>query len=173
MSRVAAAPITRYLIEDHRRLDRLFELASPDCEGVALEAFGSFREGLLRHIGMEEKVLLPALAGNPGAPVKLIDKLRLDHGALTNLFVPQPSRELLLAIRAILEPHNRLEEEPGGFYDACDTLLAPAAEAVTRKLLDFPEIPLRPYSRRPEALEAAKRAMGRAGFDWDRCVASR
>lgn len=38
------------------------------------------------------------------------------------------------------------------------------------KLRAAPEVPLRPYSKRPEALAAAKRAMKRAGFDWAACI---
>ena len=159
-------PITEFLEKDHRRLDTLFAAAGRDAE-IALQPNGRFREGLLRHIGIEEKILLPALAGKIGAPLKLIEKLRLDHGALTNLFVPAPSREILNALVAILAPHNRLEEEPGGFYDACELLLAAEAQALVARMRAAPEVPLRPYSKRPEALEAAKRAMARAGFHWD------
>lgn len=163
-------PITKFLREDHARLGALFDRAARASHDVDLEPFGAFRTGLLRHIGMEERIILPALLRRPGAPLKLAEKLRLDHGALTNLFVPQPSREILSAILSILEPHNRLEEEPGGFYDTSDSLLASEADALTQKMRASPEPPLRPYSGRPEALEAAKRAMRRAGFDWDRCV---
>lgn len=161
-------PITEFLTADHARLDALTKRAGQGPLGLA--AFGEFREGLLRHIGMEEKILLPALIGRPEAPVKLIEKLRLDHGALTNLLVPEPSREILAAMLAILGPHNRLEEEPGGFYDACDALLAGEADELTRRMKAAPELPLRAYSKRPEALAAAKRAMQRAGFDWEECV---
>jgi len=160
-------PITSFLAADHGRLDALMAESDRGVGEIGLEPFGAFREGLLRHIGMEEKILLPALLKCPGAPVKLAEKLRLDHGALTNLLVPQPTREILAAIRMILGPHNRLEEEPGGFYDACDSLLAAEADALTERMKAAPELPLRPYSRRPEALEAAKRAMARAGFRWE------
>jgi hypothetical protein len=163
---VNARPITRFLESDHARLDALFAAASRGDR----RAFDSFREGLLRHIGMEEKVLLPALAGNPAAPKKLVEKLRLDHGALTNLLVPEPTPEILKAIAKVLMPHNKVEEEPGGFYDACDTLLAADADAIASRMKAAPELPLRPFSKRPEALEAAKRALKRAGFDWDELV---
>lgn len=162
-------PITEFLTADHARLDALLTRAGLDPRAVALEPFGAFREGLLRHIGMEEKILLPALLGRPGAPAKLLEKLRLDHGALTNLLVPEPTPDILRAVRFVLEPHNRLEEEPGGFYDACDSLPAAQAGALTRKMRGAPELPLRPYSKRPQALEAAKRALARAGFDWEVC----
>ena len=163
-------PIAAFLAKYHGRLDALLKKATAGDAGIDLEAFGGFREGLLRHIGMEETILLPALLRCRGAPVKLTDKLRLDHGALANLMMPEPSREIVSAIRHILEPHNRLEEDPGGFYEACDTLLASQAETLTQKMRSAPEVPLRPYSKRPQALEAAKRAMARAGFNWKDCI---
>ncbi|MDE2489717.1 MAG: hemerythrin domain-containing protein [Elusimicrobia bacterium] len=151
---------------DHARLDGLLarSLEGPD---VARAAFGAFRGGLLRHIGLEETVLLPALSGWDAA---LAAKLRLEHGAITNLLVPEPTRAIAAALRAILAPHNRAEEKPGGLYDAVDALPAAEVERLAARLRGAPDLPLRPYSKRPQALEAAKRAMARAGFDWDACA---
>lgn len=162
-------PIGKFLTADHERLDGLLKRARGDGKGVELEPFGIFREGLLRHIGMEEKILLPALLKVPKAPVQLAQKLRLDHGALTNLLVPRPSPEILRAIEFILKRHNPLEEAPGGFYDACDSLLLAQADGLTRRMRTAAEVPLRPYSKRPEALAAAKRALERAGYACDIC----
>jgi hypothetical protein len=52
--------IYRYLADDHERLDALFERAVSDPENIDMSAYGQFRSGLLKHIGMEEKILLPA-----------------------------------------------------------------------------------------------------------------
>jgi hypothetical protein len=163
-------PIAEFLTKDHGRLDALLQEAGAKGDEVDLAPFGIFREGILRHIGMEEKILIPALARCPGAPVKLTEKMRLDHSAIANLMMPEPSRAVLAALRRILEPHNHLEEDPGGFYEACDALLAAQAEELTKAMRSAPEIPLRAYSKRPQALAAAKRAMARAGFDWDACT---
>lgn len=163
--------IGEFLAADHARLNGLLVRSRKPDGTLDLEPFGAFREGLLRHIGMEEKILLPALLRSPEAPRELMDRLRLDHGALTNLLVPEPAPEILRAVESILERHNPLEEGPGGFYDACDTLPRAEVEALVRRLRSAPEVPLRPYSRRPEALAAAKRAMKRAGYDWDACTA--
>lgn len=165
--------IGEFLAADHARLDGLLGRARGGGDGVELAPFGAFREGLLRHIGMEEKILLPAALRSPRPPSALAEKLRLDHGALTNLLVPEPTPELLRAIESILERHNPLEEKPGGFYDACDALPPADVKELVRRLRAAPEVPLRPYSRRPEALAAAKRAMTRAGHDWDDCIARR
>ena len=121
--------VARLMIEDHQRLDGLFELAARTSGKVDLEPFGTFREGLFRHIGIEEDVLFLALSGRPGAPDEHIAKLRLDHSALRKLLVCAPSAELLIALLMIIEPHIRLEEEAGGFYDACDLLSASEVDA--------------------------------------------
>lgn len=160
-------PITEFLEKDHRRLDGLLQKAGAKPGAVDREPFGLFREGILRHIGIEEKILIPALEGLPGAPVELALKMRLDHAAIANLMMPEPTTEILAALVAVLTPHNELEEEPGGFYDACDALLTGRACEIVAAMRAAPAVPLRDYSKRPEALEAAKRAMSRAGFDWD------
>ena len=50
----------RYLAGDHERLDALLERAMSDPEKIDAAAYAQFRSGLLKHIGMEEKVLFPA-----------------------------------------------------------------------------------------------------------------
>ena len=78
-------------------------------------AYAEFRNGLLRHIGLEEKILLPAArAARSGEPLAIASKLQLDHGALSSLLVPTPTPAIVAVIRAILECHNLLEESPAG-----------------------------------------------------------
>lgn len=163
-------PIGRFLASDHERLDALLT-RSIAGEAVDLEPFGMFREGLLRHIGMEETILIPALQGLPDAPLELANKLRLDHAALANLFMPWPTLEIVRAVQFILKRHNPLEEEPGGFYDSCDRLLAAQVAGLTELMRKAPEVPLRDYSDRPQALAAAKRSLERAGYSWEVCSA--
>ena len=70
-------PIHRYLAADHDRLDDLFRRASADPRTVDLDAYRLFREGLLRHIGMEENVLLPdAQRRGRGVPLAVADRIR-------------------------------------------------------------------------------------------------
>ena len=160
-------PIALSMAQDHSRLDGLMKEALGIREGVRAKPFWDFRQGLLRHIGIEETVLLPAIK-SPTAHLKsLAAQLRLDHGALTNLLVPEPTREIAAALCAILLSHNLREEEPGGFYSACDALPKETVGNLMGKIAAAPELPLRPYSKRPQALEAAKRAMRRAGYEWE------
>jgi len=53
-------PITDFLMEDHRRLESLLQQAVAHADHVDEGAYAQFRAGLLRHIGMEEKILIPA-----------------------------------------------------------------------------------------------------------------
>ncbi len=126
MQRSMPGKIYRYLTRDHRRLDALLELAMSDSENIDASAYAQFRAGLLKHIGMEEKVLLPAAQKRRGGdPLPVAPRLRLDHGALVALLVPSPTAPIVAAIRAILEAHNPIEEDPGGMYDQCENWREP------------------------------------------------
>jgi hypothetical protein len=79
--------------------------------------YGEFRKGLLRHIGVEEKIVLPAIERlQGGRRAAVVDRLRLDHGAMVALMVPQPSPSIIATLRSILQVHNVLEEQEGGLY---------------------------------------------------------
>ena len=123
-----AGPVTDFLIEDHRRLEQLLQQAVAHADQVDQGAYDQFRAGLLRHIGMEEKILLPAaqrLRG--GEPLPITAKLRLDHGAIASLLMPPPTAAVIAKIRAVLKVHNIIEEGPGGLYETCDELASSEA----------------------------------------------
>jgi hemerythrin-like domain-containing protein len=52
-------PIETFMTEDHTALDALLRRADHENGNVDREAYAEFRERLLRHIAMEEKILLP------------------------------------------------------------------------------------------------------------------
>jgi len=158
--------IHRYLAGDHERLDGLLERAMSDPENIDAEAYAQFRSGLLKHIGMEEKVLLPAaqkLRGGEALPVA--PKLRLDHGALAALLVPSPTAPVVAAIRAIFSAHNPIEEDPGGVYDQCEELAGVEADQILRQLQNFSEVKVLPHVDNPFVMDATRRALARAGYD--------
>src|SRR5215813_3094076 len=112
-----SGPLYRMLAEDHARLDGLLQGSLTEAGLINRAAYAEFRAGLLKHISMEEKVLLPAaqrLRG--GEPLAMAATLRLDHSALAALLVPTPTLPILAALRAILGPHNAREDGPGGVY---------------------------------------------------------
>ncbi len=149
-------PLQRFFAEDHRRLEALLGRALAGQEQLDLAAFGAFRAGLLRHIGMEEKVLFAvARAARGGQPLPIAARLRVDHGAIAALLVPTPTRALVAQLLSVLGPHNRREEEPGGAYEACDQALGAAAaeRLLEEELRGFPEPPLKPYNDQPAVFE--------------------
>lgn len=95
-----AGAISGFLSDDHRRLDGLLERSLTASDGVDRTLYDQFRAGLLRHIGMEEKILLPALQRlGGGAVFPQAAKLRLDHGALAALLMPNPTPEIVTTLR--------------------------------------------------------------------------
>jgi hypothetical protein len=157
-----------YLAGDHERLDALLARAMSDPENIDGAAYAQFRAGLLKHIGMEEKVLLPAAQkARGGEPLPVASKLRLDHGALVALLVPSPTVGIVAAIRGIFEAHNPLEEDPGGMYETCEELMGPEADRILRELQNYPEVKVLPHVDNAFVMNAARRALARAGYDFE------
>lgn len=163
-------PLSSFFVEDHRRLDRL--LARSVAEGrVEAAPYEDFRAGILRHIGMEERVLLPAARrarGGTALPVARL--LRLDHGAIAALMVPPPTVELVGRIAAVLGPHNEVEERSDGLYAVCDDLLAGEADALLGVLRGYPAVPLASHQDGPKVhrhIEEALRLARKAWADED------
>ena len=162
-----AGLITDFLTEDHRRLEVLLQSAVAQAGLIDQGAYDQFRAGLLRHIGMEEKILLPAaqrLRG--GKPLPIASKLRLDHGALATLLMPAPTAAVIASIRNILKDHNVLEEGPGGLYETCDELAGAEAAQLLAQLQAAPELGVLPHSDTPAVKHAVQRALERAGYEF-------
>ena len=160
-----ARPVTDFLMADHRRLESLLQQAVAHADHVDQRAYAQFRAGLLRHIGMEEKILLPAaqrLRG--GEPLSIAAKLRLDHGALATLLIPTPTTAVIATIRGILKEHNILEEGSGGLYETCDELAGAEAAQLLAKLRAAPEVAVLPHSDTPTVMNTLHRVLERAGY---------
>ena len=157
--------INQYLASDHTRLDKLLQQSVVKLGAIAMEPYGEFRKGLLRHISMEEKVVLPTIARlQGGKKAEIAERIRLDHGALVALLVPPPSSSIVNTIISILELHNALEEEDGGLYQLLDNLSGPDADKIVEQLKAVPPVPVLPHKEKPEILEATRRAVERAGY---------
>jgi len=164
-----SGPLHRFFAADHRRLEELLERALAGTGPVDLEPFGAFRAGILRHIGMEEKVLFTAAReARGGEPLPIAARLRVDHGAIASLLVPTPTRPLVADLLCVLSPHNRHEEDPGGAYDQCDEALGRSrAERLVEELRSFPEPPLKPYNDGPEVVAHIAENLERARAQWE------
>jgi hypothetical protein len=151
--------LSEFLTHDHARLDELLGRASSGPT-VDLEPYESFRAGLLRHIAMEEKVLIPeARRRNGGVPLELAKQLRADHAALAALLVPTPTLEIIATLRMVLAQHNPLEENAGGLYAMCEQLAGADADAILARLRALPEVPLATHFDGPRAHDGIARLL--------------
>jgi len=158
----------QFFTNDHRRIDTLLDKATQQPGVINSEYYDLFRRGLLRHIKMEEKILFPAAKKvNKAVMENLIPRYRLEHGALTALMVPPPDLPLIKVIRYVLEKHDTAEEEPGGLYDVCESLTSGETQELLNQLSHTEEVPVHPPNPAPIALESARRALARAGYDLD------
>ena len=161
-----------FFTTDHRRIDGLLDQATSDPDQIDMQYYDPFRTGLLRHIKMEEKILFPAAKeANNGVALPITAQLRLEHGALTSLMVPPPTAELIKVLRYLLEKHDEAEEEPGGMYEVCERLTEGRTDELLEILSHVEEVPVHPHNEADYALGAAKRALQRAGYDYDAIAA--
>jgi hypothetical protein len=160
-----AGAISRYLEEDHTRIEAALHRATSRSDAIEPVAYAEFRGALLRHIGMEEKILFPsARDARGGEPLPQADQLHLDHGALAALLVPTPTKAIVEAIQTILQRHNAIEEGPAGVYEQCEQLPGLDAEATLALLKAAPNVAMAPNTDSPIALESMRAALKRAGY---------
>ena len=117
----------------------------------------------MRHIAIEEKLLMPAAHEVAGQPLAAAQRLRLDHGAIAALLVPSPTTAIIATLQAILGGHNAVEEGPGGVYASCDRLLGERAAALVARMEAYPEPPVSPHNDDPKVMPVVQRALARAG----------
>jgi hypothetical protein len=156
----------RGLLErEHAALDAHLGAAAPGpTSPVDMSAYGAFRAGLLRHIGMEEKILLPAARrARRGEPLERAAQLRRDHAAIAALLVPTPTRAIVAQLRALLAAHNILEEGPDGVYAECEALAGAAASELLARLEAAPAVPPAPHFDGPRAFAAIDRLLRATG----------
>ena len=155
----------QFLSDDHDRLDALLERSVAKPGVIDMEPYSEFRKGLLRHISMEEKIVLPAIAKwQDGKKPAIAERLHLDHGVIVSLLAPPPTPSIILTIRSILEVHNALEEQEGGLYQLLEELAGPETERILAQLKAAPAVAVLPHTEKPEVLEAAKNAVAMAGY---------
>ncbi len=156
----------RFMMEEHTRLYELLTQAAGWSDMADQAAYESFRERLLRHIRIEERILLPmAKWKQSGEPLPLAARLRLDHGALAALLMLPPAHHTFRAIRAVLDAHNPLEENDGGVYQQCETLADAGIDELLVQIMATPRIPVSRWVDSPKIVEAARRVLVRAGYD--------
>ncbi|MCB9596259.1 MAG: hemerythrin domain-containing protein [Sandaracinaceae bacterium] len=155
--------LAAYLRADHDRIDALFDAAIADPEQFDHDAFERARAGLLRHIGIEEKILLPyARRRRGGEPLALASVLRREHGAIASLLVPTPDHALVAELREILGPHNQREEQEGGLYPILEALAGDDVDELLARARAAPEVPTAKHFDGPRATRTAREALARS-----------
>lgn len=135
-------PIEQLMNEDHARLEALLDASVADPYHFDHDAFEQFRAGLLRHIAVEEKVLLTdAKRRRAGEPLPVARALRVEHGALASLLVPTPNHAIVAELRTVLAVHNPREEGPEGMYAQCEALAGAEVELLLEKAKRVPPVP--------------------------------
>lgn len=155
--------IAGYLHADHQRLRRLLHRAMAVTD-LDLAAFADFRRGLLRHIGIEEKLLLPAARrARGGTPLDRARELRIDHAAITSLFVGTPDLALCRELASLLSVHDAKEEGSGGVYEECEHLLSDDEVALlAERAAAFPEVKVTLHFDGPKVHRTVESALASA-----------
>src|SRR5512141_3218831 len=85
--------LTGLLAREHVDIPALLPGCLLPSGAVDLRRFDEFRRRALRHLAIEELVLLPALARRLGRRPVFQTGLRKDHAAIVALCVPMPNPE--------------------------------------------------------------------------------
>lgn len=141
--------IHEFLSQDHARLEQA--LSRGDHE--------TFREGLLWHIGIEEKILLPMVRNLP-----IAERIHLDHGALSALLVLTATPAILTAIRRILENHNPLEEDAGGLYEQCERIAGQNSGEILKRIRETPRVRVAKHVDSQISMDSARQNLRKAGY---------
>lgn len=145
------------LVADHRAIEERLARAvrGPELDAAAFE---EARALLLRHIAIEEKIMLRAVIEVRGAPLERAERMRRDHGAIASLLVPTPDAALVVELRTLLEPHDELEEGPGGVYAECAAILASRDAELAGRAASYPAVPMAKHHDGPEVARTAAAA---------------
>jgi len=139
-----ARGVTWFVRQDHRAISAALERSRSPGGTVDLPAFDEFRRRLLRHIAIEERVLMPALVACLAQPPLFRNGLRKDHAGLAALCVPTPCLEWVQDLGELLAYHHQVEEGAGGFYELLDAHLTDLA-AIQAAVARLPVLRLPPF----------------------------
>jgi hypothetical protein len=139
-------PVHAYLAQDHDRLGRLLDGALANPESIDQASYDVFRAGLLRHIGLEEKLLFPPARRLGDASVQaMVARLHQEHALFAAMLVPTPTVELLTQLRGLLGAHNVREEGPDGIYEIAERIAGDQVGALAAELRAGPEARVAPH----------------------------
>lgn len=133
--------IPQTLLADHQRLHQLLSQAQGK-DTVITETYNEFRQGLMRHIAIEEKIFFPEMKKIIGT-ADIWRTIRIEHAALTSLLVPTPDLTLLNEIHLLLLDHDSKEEGSSGIYAEGERILTPELrQQLSSRAEALPPIPM-------------------------------
>lgn len=148
--------ITELLAAEHRQIA---EWQAQARAGDA-ESYQKFRGALLRHIGIEEKILILELRA-VGIEPPMAAQLKIDHSAFVGLLVPPPDDQIFDRISELSRLHDPLEEGEEGLYPLADRHLKNIPEILER-IAQAPIPPMLKNNPDERAYIAADRLYARA-----------
>ena len=152
-----------WIHRDHEEIDELLSHAT-ERGRLVQSAFDSLRERLLRHIGIEERLLFPAAKERATPELReSLAALRVEHAALTSLLVPTPDVALAAELRRLLQQHNHTEEVAGGIYDqVIDAITDERAHDLLLQARARGRVPVTSYFDGPGTVRTAADALAKA-----------
>lgn len=139
--------VVEFLRRDHARLEELLACARASGDHIDEEPYEAFREGLLQHIAMEEKVLFPQLAGAEGRLPPDVERLHKDHGWIASMLTIRPAPWIVDEIEQVLEHHNAKEEGAEGVYARVDAAVGSGALDLVERMRNLPRVKVAPYRK--------------------------
>jgi hypothetical protein len=124
-------PIEASMVEDHAHADALLGRAL-GVRPVDEVAFAAFRRHLLRHMALEEDVLLRYAEAR--SEYALGERIRHDHGEIRRLLAGPAHVDKIASLVELLGRHNGIEEGPEGLYATCDAIAGADAESLVVRL---------------------------------------
>lgn len=157
----AARSLGEFLTSEHKLLAELLARTERGERGI----YNEFRQALLRHIRIEERLLFPMAARKrAGTPLAISSRLRLDHSALAALMALPPQAATLDTLGSIFLEHNSLEEGPEGAYQQCADLAGGESTELMLCYSATPAVRVSPWNCGAGALEAVRRVLIHCGY---------
>jgi len=160
---------SEFLTQTHEQLRDLLS-KSLSIQGVQIEHYETFRTELLKHIGVEEHIVLPLVEERSPQRFFALRQIRLEHKAIGVLLALPPTGEIITVLRNLLKKHDFLEETPDTLYDILDECCVADQPELLERIKDYPGLPLSEIVSGTPTIDDAKRAIYSAGYTWERLL---
>ncbi len=158
------ARLTAVLAREHEELLKLLDRCLTADGGVDARLYDEFRTRQLKHLAIEEQVLVRLLRERGGLPSEFQNGIRRDHEAVAVFCVTAPEPDFVHDLRDLLAWHHRVEEGPAGLYPLFDGLDVDDA-VLERALAAVTPVPLPPLGRGPAVARLLRQVRRDVGLE--------